>query len=125
MFHRRDDVRWVVALPDDAWWRLLEGLLTGASPQVALHTRAEALYALEMLAVWVAAEELEPEFLRLDPDIADHHSAFVALQREVARYVKSIGPGSPTTLRSSTTISISACCSSSAARRSSVCANAR
>ncbi len=88
VFHRRDDVRWVVALPDDAWWRLLEGLLTGASPQVALHARAEALYALEMLAVWVAAEELEPEFLRLDPDIADHHSAFVALQREVARYVE-------------------------------------
>lgn len=89
VFHHRQDARWVVALPNDAWWRLLEGLgFLSASPKVALRARGEVLYALEMLAVWVAAEELEPEFLRIDPDLAKHHSAFVALQREVARYVE-------------------------------------
>ncbi|MDD3517265.1 MAG: site-specific recombinase [Chromatiales bacterium] len=90
VFHRSRDAFWVAALPNDAWWRLLEGLgcLAEASPKIATRAREEILYALEMLAVWVAAEELEPEFLRLDPAIAMHDSAFVALQRELSRYVE-------------------------------------
>lgn len=90
VFHDPKDVQWVAALPNDAWWRLLEGLdfLSGESSKLARRAREEVLYALEMLAVWVAAEELEPEFLRLDPSIAKRHSAFVALQRELAEYVE-------------------------------------
>lgn len=89
VFHHPQDVVWVAGLPNDAWWRLLEGLgcLSNESSKVARHAWEEVLYALEMLAVWVAAEELEPEFLRLDPAIAKRHSAFVALQRELADYV--------------------------------------
>ena len=30
------------------------------------HFREESLYALEMLAIWVAAEEIEPDLMRLD-----------------------------------------------------------
>jgi site-specific recombinase len=90
VFHHRRDARWVAALPNDAWWRLLEGLgfLSGESSPAALHAWEEMVYALEMLAVWVAAEELEPEFLRLDPAIARRESSFVALQRELARYAE-------------------------------------
>jgi site-specific recombinase len=90
VFHDPKDVRWVGALPNDAWWRLLEGLgcLAGEDSPIARRAREEILYALEMLGVWVAAEELEPEFLRLDPAIAKRHSAFVALQRELAVYVE-------------------------------------
>lgn len=89
VFHHPQDVAWVAALPNDAWWGLFEGLgfLSDESSKVARHAWEEVLYALEMLAVWVAAEELEPEFLRLDPAIAKRHSAFVALQRELADYV--------------------------------------
>jgi site-specific recombinase len=88
VFHHRRDARWVSMLPDDAWWRLLAGLgfPFGESSQARLRAWEEILYALNMLAVWVAAEELEPEFLRLDPAIATRDSAFVALQREVAQY---------------------------------------
>jgi len=91
VFHHPQDARWAAALPNDAWWRLLEGLgcLSGESRKVAKRARSEVLYALEMLAVWVAAEELEPEFLRLDPSLAKRHSAFVALQRELSEYVES------------------------------------
>jgi site-specific recombinase len=39
-----------------------------------------------MLSVWVAAEELEPELLRLDPRIAERDSAFVAQQRETGDF---------------------------------------
>lgn len=90
VFHDPKDAQWVAALPNDAWWRLLEGLgcLSSESGRITRRAREEVLYALEMLAVWVAAEELEPEFLRLDPSIAKRHSAFVALQRELAGYVE-------------------------------------
>ena len=89
VFHRPDDPQWVNALPDDAWWRLLEavGCLSGEHPSVLKRAREEILYALEMLSVWVAAEELEPELLRLDPRIAERDSAFVAQQREMATFI--------------------------------------
>lgn len=89
VFHRPDDPKWVNALPDDAWWRLLEavGCLSGEHPSVLNRAREEILYALEMLSVWVAAEELEPELLRLDPRIAERDSAFVAQQREMATFI--------------------------------------
>ncbi|WP_018167880.1 site-specific recombinase [Thioalkalivibrio sp. ALMg9] len=90
VFHQTDDAAWVAALPDDAWWRLLEalGCLTGEHPGVLQRAREEILYALEMLSIWVAAEELEPELLRLDPSIAEHNSAFVAQEREISAYVR-------------------------------------
>lgn len=90
VFHHPDDPKWVNALPDDAWYRLLEavGCLSGEHPAVLNRARHEILYALEMLSIWVAAEELEPELLRLDPGIAERNSAFVAQQREIATYVE-------------------------------------
>jgi site-specific recombinase len=90
VFHRPSDANWVAALPDDAWWRLLEaiGCLSGEHPAVLTRARDEILYALEMLSLWVAAEELEPELLRLDPRIAERDSAFVAQQRELAGFVQ-------------------------------------
>jgi site-specific recombinase len=90
VFHRPSDANWVAALPDDAWWRLLEaiGCLSGEHPAVLTRARDEILYALEMLSLWVAAEELEPELLRLDPRIAERDSAFVAQQRELAAFVQ-------------------------------------
>ena len=90
VFHQTDDAIWVAALPDDAWWRFLEslGCLSGEHPGVLHRAREEILYALEMLSIWVAAEELEPELLRLDPSIAERNSAFVAQEREISAYVR-------------------------------------
>jgi site-specific recombinase len=90
VFHRPNDAQWVGALPDDAWWRLLEaiGCLSKEHPAVLTRAREEMLYALEMLSLWIAAEELEPELLRLDPRIAERDSAFVAQQRELAAFIQ-------------------------------------
>jgi site-specific recombinase len=90
VFHEPEDAEWVGALPDDAWWRLLDalGCLSGEHPGVLQRARQEVLYALEMLSIWVAAEELEPELLRLDPSIAERNSAFVAQEREISAYVR-------------------------------------
>lgn len=90
VFHDPDDAVWVARLPDDAWLRLLSalGCLSGEHPAVVDRAREEILYALEMLSIWIAAEELEPELLRLDPSIAERNSAFVAQEREIAAYVR-------------------------------------
>ncbi|WP_018872399.1 site-specific recombinase [Thioalkalivibrio sp. ALJ16] len=90
VFHDPRDAIWVAHLPDDAWSRLLQalGCLSDEHPGVLHRARAEALYALEMLSIWIAAEELEPELLRLDPTIAERNSAFVAQEREISAYVR-------------------------------------
>lgn len=90
VFHRRDDHLWVEAIGDEAWYLLLD-VLFRPDPQ----TRREAdsawmrqmLDTLEKLAIWVAAEELESDLVRLDPKILDRQSPFSALQREMALFV--------------------------------------
>lgn len=92
IFHHKDDPRWVVALPAASWLRLFR-MLWNVHPGDALKllgkTIEELLYALEMLSIWVAGEELEPDLVRLDPRIVDKNSAFVALQREISAYCRS------------------------------------
>lgn len=92
VFHRKDDAEWIHQVPDEALIRLLT-TLWHFSPSALERTRnriySQMLNALEMLSIWVAAEELEPNILRLNPKIVDRESAFVALQREIAALVKS------------------------------------
>lgn len=47
------------------------------------HLHEEALCALEMLSVWIAAEEMEPDLMRLDKRLNHIDSAFIALHREL------------------------------------------
>jgi site-specific recombinase len=91
IFHQRGDAEWVAALPDDSWLRLFRLLWNAESVDAGKllgKTISELLYALEMLSIWVAGEELEPDLVRLDPRIVARDSAFVALQREVCRYCR-------------------------------------
>ncbi len=53
------------------------------------HFREESLYALEMLAIWVAAEEIEPDLMRLDRRLTSLDSPFIALSREMNLFVES------------------------------------
>ena len=90
VFHKGSDPQWVSAIPDDAWLKLFD-LLTGTAEgreRAMRRAREEALYALETLTIWIAAEELEPELIRLDPRICDRNSAFMAQQRELADYIR-------------------------------------
>ncbi|MDP5459978.1 site-specific recombinase [Alishewanella sp. SMS8] len=47
------------------------------------HMHEDALCALEMLSVWIAAEEMEPDLMRLDKRLNNIDSAFIALHREL------------------------------------------
>ncbi|MEC7816705.1 MAG: site-specific recombinase [Pseudomonadota bacterium] len=87
VFHRRNDAEWIHQVPTDALVRLLT-TLWHFSPSALTRTQnrlsLQVLNALEMLSIWVAAEELEPNILRLNPRSMERESAFVALQREIA-----------------------------------------
>ncbi|HMR67583.1 MAG TPA: site-specific recombinase [Anaerolineae bacterium] len=88
VFDNRHDSVWIKAVSDETWMQLYRTFIP-AEPdnKVALHLLDEALYALEMLSIWLAAEEMEAELLRLDPSIADHDSIFIAQGREITRFV--------------------------------------
>ncbi|WP_416886376.1 recombinase [Marinospirillum sp.] len=77
----------LASVSGDTWRRCYALLCTGVETELLQQTRwhwqQDALYALEMLAIWVAAEEIEPELIRIDPRLVNIDSAFIALQREL------------------------------------------
>lgn len=91
-FDEDNDTDWLESIGIEPWLEFFETITREADHEAwrsaHMHAREEALYALEMLAIWVAAEELEPELMRLDPALMSIDSAFVALQREVSALVQ-------------------------------------
>ena len=91
LFTNRHDGQWVSAVPGQAWFSLFLTLWNPPGGDLrALMDRAldELLYALEMLSIWVAAEELEPDLVRLDPRMMSRNSAFVGFQREMGEFIR-------------------------------------
>lgn len=88
VFDKPSDPKWVQAVPDDMWLRLYRIFVPAdGDNSVEVHLLDEALYALEMLSIWLAAEEMEDELLRLDPSIVDQDSNFIAQEREINQLV--------------------------------------
>jgi len=52
--------------------------------QWIIYSHNQAWYALEMLGIWVAAEEIEPDLMRLEPRLNQPDSPFIALHREIS-----------------------------------------
>lgn len=91
LFNHHNDELWIneISLTE---WRSLFNLLAKHTPsnereRLFAHLRQEGLFAVEMLSIWIAAEDLEPELMRLDPILLDLDSPFVALQREVSHWL--------------------------------------
>ncbi|WP_439240178.1 site-specific recombinase [Lonepinella sp. BR2474] len=91
LFHDRRDLAWLKAISVKTWVSLFATFqhYTEQADQNWLHQHLyhEGYSAIEMLAIWLAAEDLEPELMRLDPNLLDAHSPFVALQKEVAQWL--------------------------------------
>lgn len=94
-FYWRSDAKWLGLITPQHWLRLYSVLAQGASAetleQARSHIRNETLYVLEMLSIWLAAEELEPELMRVDRKLIDIDSPFIALQREMHLFIEHEG----------------------------------
>lgn len=92
LFGHERDVLWLRAVDERVWLKLFYLLSRHATVQerqlVKKHVRHEGLHAVEMLSVWVAAEALEPGLIRLDKQLLNRDSPFVALKREVALWLQ-------------------------------------
>lgn len=85
---RKSDLDWLNAIAPLQWLMLYRELASDdRSAQSQRHVRVELLYAAEMLALWIAAEDLDPDLIRLDPSLLEHDSPFISLQREVEDYI--------------------------------------
>jgi len=93
LFPRRDDEEWVNAIPDELWQAVLHTLLADEVPAAETDIRtlpqgvAEILEALRVLSYHVSAIGLDPEFIRIDPDLEEHESAFLAQNAELLAYI--------------------------------------
>ena len=88
IFNKQKDSAWVQTVSDEAWVQLYRTFIPNEpNNKIELHLLDEALYSLEMLSIWLAAEEMEDELLRLDPTIVDHDSDFIAQEREISQFV--------------------------------------
>lgn len=92
LFNDKNDSQWLNDIPLHYWGNLYKLLSRYASEQekerLNSHFRAEGLFAIKMLAIWLAAEEMEPELMRLDPSLLEADSPFVALQKEVSLWIE-------------------------------------
>lgn len=91
LFDQAGDGAWVSLVPASQWASLHDALtapvVAELQSRAGSHLSEEALHAIEMLATWIAAEEIDEDLLRLDPVLADIDSAFIALNREIAHCV--------------------------------------
>ncbi|MDO4697166.1 MAG: recombinase [Pasteurellaceae bacterium] len=91
LFNDKNDGEWLKQIPMQHWDTLLNLLRHYATPHeretLNNHVRYEGLFAIEMLSIWIAAEEMDPELMRLDRSLLDADSPFVSLQREVSHWV--------------------------------------
>lgn len=86
------DGEWIDAVPVQEWLALFNLLRRHTSEHdrdtAKRYVRQEGLHAIEMLSIWIAAEALEPDLIRLDKKLLDRDSPFVAMQREVAHWLE-------------------------------------
>ncbi|MDR2093479.1 MAG: site-specific recombinase [Azoarcus sp.] len=96
IFHRKGDEHWVEAIPDETWTAFFHAVLTGEAGS-ALDTEiagetlpvavSEMLEALRMLSYHVSSIGLDPELVRVDPQLEEVESPFLAQNAEVVEYL--------------------------------------
>ncbi|MDD3591956.1 MAG: hypothetical protein PHO65_04910 [Sulfurovum sp.] len=92
LFHKRDDCEWVNAIEDEAWIAFFASILSSETYQEETkdHLFSELLYAAEILSIWIASEEFDDNFIRLDKTLLNRDSAFIALQRDINDFVHNV-----------------------------------
>lgn len=92
LFHKKEDHLWVSAIEDEAWIAFFASILSSETYQEEMkdHLFSELLYAAEILSIWIASEEFDDNFVRLDKTLLNRDSAFIALQRDINDFVHNV-----------------------------------
>ncbi|HHW64783.1 MAG TPA: site-specific recombinase [Rhodocyclaceae bacterium] len=94
VFHRVDDEVWVNAVADEEWLELLRLLVGHQTPMFEEDASplpnavAEILESLRVLSFHVSAIGLDRELVRIDPNLEEHESPFLAQNAELLTYIK-------------------------------------
>jgi site-specific recombinase len=93
MFAGKSHTDWLLPASEVAVQGCFQQLVINCEPalvqKMTAHFQEQCLYALEMLAIWVAAEEIEPDLMRLDRRLSKIDTPFIALSREMNLFVES------------------------------------
>ncbi|MBE0499221.1 MAG: recombinase [Campylobacterales bacterium] len=92
LFSKANDPVWVSAIEDAKWIAFLSAILSSQkySQKVKDHLFTEFLYAAEILSIWIASEEFDENFIRLDDTLLNRDSAFIALQRDISDFARKV-----------------------------------
>lgn len=90
LFDRPSDADWVAGVGDAAWLRILDRLGLDTTPDVRAlpHWAQQVLEALQILSYRISALGLEPELVRVDPDLERFASPFVAQNVEMLAFLE-------------------------------------
>ncbi|HEX5539566.1 MAG TPA: preprotein translocase subunit TatB, partial [Methylophilaceae bacterium] len=88
IFPKASDEQWVLAVPDDAWLRLVRTLNFGAAPEdLIVASQRNLLDAVHVLSYRISAMGLEPELIRSHPELEDHASPFIMQNIELGAFL--------------------------------------
>lgn len=92
LFHKKNDHIWVDKLEDEEWIAFFSSILSSEAYQEETknHLFSELLYAAEIISIWIASEEFNDNFIRLDKSLLNKDSAFIALQRNINDFIHKI-----------------------------------
>ena len=85
VFRRADDETWVREVGDEAWIELLEALRFDEVPPGATLSPPlqQMMQALRLISSRLGGAGLDPEFLRVDPDLSTDNTSFIAQSLEM------------------------------------------
>ncbi|WP_174873998.1 site-specific recombinase [Vogesella oryzae] len=90
IFSGKEDYRWVGAVEPGVWQELWQALNWDEEPLAAASpTRLQLLEAVQVLTARITAIGLEPELVRVYPDIERFESPFLHLSAEASHFVES------------------------------------
>lgn len=90
VFHRHDDWKWITALDEAIWLRLIDAIHFEEHDAGVMQRQPvyEILSAINTLSHRLTAMGLDPNLLHIYPAIEDYESPFLALNAEITDYVK-------------------------------------
>jgi site-specific recombinase len=89
LFYKNNDHIWVNAIENEIWIEFFSTILYNNeySQTTKDYLFDELLYAVEILSIWIASEEFDENFIRIDSSLLNKDSAFIELHRSISSFI--------------------------------------